>query len=239
MARKVLVTDPQFGAAVKTLAAMSVPERAQEATRLNAKQARGYYVELPDGSRLSMKLAAKAAYDQAGVAWDRPQSRNVYDSFQHLTKTFRLVHEPGPTGQTFKQLVHEERLEREYVQRLNRKEQPAFRRALLEVNPRCLVSGCKTVQALEAAHVLPAADGGSYDLDNGVLLRADLHRLFDLCFLALNPRTGKVSLHTSCHGDYDVLLGFTLKVEQRKAWAKALDARWRVHERRRWHSEGK
>lgn len=44
---------------------------------------------------------------------------------------------------------------------------------------RCAVSGEKTLPVLEAAHIRPYADRGPHQISNGLLLRADLHKLFD------------------------------------------------------------
>jgi len=44
---------------------------------------------------------------------------------------------------------------------------------------RCAVSGERTLPVLEAAHIRPYADRGPHQVANGLLLRADLHKLFD------------------------------------------------------------
>ena len=44
----------------------------------------------------------------------------------------------------------------------------------------CAVSGEHSLPVLEAAHIRPyTTDGGSHEVSNGLLLRADIHRLFD------------------------------------------------------------
>ena len=64
------------------------------------------------------------------------------------------------------------------AERERRPRQDAFRQALLVAyEGRCAITGCDVESALEAAHV---ADWRSEnDAGAGVLLRADLHRLFD------------------------------------------------------------
>ena len=46
---------------------------------------------------------------------------------------------------------------------------------------RCAVTNCDVVHVLEAAHVVPyqVADEEGYDVRNGILLRSDIHQLFD------------------------------------------------------------
>lgn len=52
---------------------------------------------------------------------------------------------------------------------------------------RCAITGENTLLALEAAHVVPYAnEKGSHDVRNGLLLRADFHRLFDAGLVTVN-----------------------------------------------------
>ena len=55
--------------------------------------------------------------------------------------------------------------------------QGTFRIAVTSAYGACAVSGEHSLPALEAAHVRPYADGGGHALPNGLLLRADIHRL--------------------------------------------------------------
>jgi putative restriction endonuclease len=45
---------------------------------------------------------------------------------------------------------------------------------------RCAITGETTLVALEAAHIVPYSKEGTHDVRNGLLLRADFHRLFDV-----------------------------------------------------------
>jgi putative restriction endonuclease len=51
---------------------------------------------------------------------------------------------------------------------------------------RCAISGEKTLPALEASHIKPYASSGPHLVSNGLLLRADLHLLFDDGYLTLS-----------------------------------------------------
>src|SRR5262249_37609196 len=58
--------------------------------------------------------------------------------------------------------------------------QGAFRIAVTEAYHRqCAVSGGKVLPALDAAHIRPYADGGLHMKSNGILLRKDIHCIFD------------------------------------------------------------
>jgi putative restriction endonuclease len=54
---------------------------------------------------------------------------------------------------------------------------------------RCAISKERTLPVLQAAHIRPYAEGGSHELSNGLLLRSDLHTLFDQHYLTINPNT--------------------------------------------------
>lgn len=51
----------------------------------------------------------------------------------------------------------------------------------------CAVTGEHSTPVLEAAHIKPYASGGEHRVDNGLLLRRDLHRLFDLGYVTVTP----------------------------------------------------
>lgn len=53
---------------------------------------------------------------------------------------------------------------------------------------RCAVTSERTLPALEAAHIKPFAEDGPLDVNNGILLRRDLHALFDRGYLTITPQ---------------------------------------------------
>lgn len=53
---------------------------------------------------------------------------------------------------------------------------------------RCAVTGSAVAELLEAAHIIPHAEGRNYRVTNGLLLRADVHTLFDLYLLSIDER---------------------------------------------------
>lgn len=52
---------------------------------------------------------------------------------------------------------------------------------------RCAITNERTLPVLQAAHIKPYADGGSHELSNGLLLRSDLHTLFDQHYVTIEP----------------------------------------------------
>lgn len=66
--------------------------------------------------------------------------------------------------------------------------QHAFKEVVLTAyQGRCAITGSKIRPALQGAHVLPLAAGGKNRLDNGLLLRADVHAMFDGGYLGVDP----------------------------------------------------
>lgn len=64
--------------------------------------------------------------------------------------------------------------------------QGAFRVLVTDAYSRkCSISGEKTLPVLEAAHIKPYADLGPHLVSNGILLRSDLHKLFDGGYLTI------------------------------------------------------
>lgn len=68
--------------------------------------------------------------------------------------------------------------------------QMSFRRELLDrFGAVCAFSGPAPAQALEAAHLYSYAAAGKHHPNGGLLLRRDLHSLFDLGLIAVHPDT--------------------------------------------------
>jgi hypothetical protein len=92
-----------------------------------------------------------------------------------------------------------------------RRGQKQFRDALLErYKGRCLVTHCEIMDVLEAAHIDPYRGEDENHPENGLLLRADIHTLFDLDLLGIEPDSLRVELHPNIAGHYGDLIGATL-----------------------------
>lgn len=66
--------------------------------------------------------------------------------------------------------------------------QGTFRVAVTDAYGRaCAVTGEHSLPALEAAHIRPYKQDGPHEVSNGLLLRADLHRLFDQGYVTVTP----------------------------------------------------
>jgi hypothetical protein len=74
-----------------------------------------------------------------------------------------------------------------------RRGQLKFRRELLTAyERRCGVTGTGIEDVLEAAHIMPYNGESTNHVRNGLLLRSDIHALFDLHLLSIDPKTLRV-----------------------------------------------
>jgi hypothetical protein len=89
----------------------------------------------------------------------------------------------------------EDARDRRLVEVAAREGQDRFREQVMDAyEGKCAITRFDAVQALEAAHIYPYRGPGTNKVSNGLLLRADLHRLFDRGALAIDEGTFRVLL---------------------------------------------
>jgi putative restriction endonuclease len=114
----------------------------------------------------------------------------------------------------------DEAVRRRPVEVLRRLGQGAFRILVNDLyERRCAITREKALPVPQAAHIQPVASGGSHRLSNGLLLRSDVHTLFDRGYLTVTPeRRVRVSRRLKADFDngehYYQLEGSTLWVPQ-------------------------
>jgi hypothetical protein len=90
------------------------------------------------------------------------------------------------------------------------------------------------MDVVEAAHIKPYRGAADNHPANGLLLRADLHTLFDLDLIGIEPGTLTVRVHPDAgaagYGEFD---GVKLKCSSAEASGDALAVRWEAFQRRR------
>lgn len=101
--------------------------------------------------------------------------------------------------------------ERTLIAIKTRRGQTRFRKALLSIHEStCLVTGSKVQDVLEAAHIFPHGKETNYQVLNGLLLRSDIHTLFDLNLIKLDENT-KITIDVSLLGtEYEIYNGKVL-----------------------------
>jgi putative restriction endonuclease len=81
--------------------------------------------------------------------------------------------------------------------------QSSFKAVVLDAyHRRCAVTGTHIPPVLQAAHIRPVTAGGEHRLDNGLLLRSDIHTLFDQGYLGIDPHF-RLRVSPRLRGDFN------------------------------------
>ena len=128
-----------------------------------------------------------------------------------------------------KMQIEENLKTRHYSLQETRPDQSRFRNKILKhYQGACVVTGCRMKEVLQAAHIIPFSEGCEFrdSLRNGLLLRADIHLLFDRMLISINPRTDKVCIAT-CLKDSEYQ-EFDGKYVDHNASCNFLNSHWQV-----------
>lgn len=87
------------------------------------------------------------------------------------------------------------------AQSISRPNQARFRKAILQACGRCVITNVTMPEVLEAAHIKPFKYNGEDTIANGLVMRMDIHLLFDAGHLRISE-TGEVQLSTRARMDY-------------------------------------
>jgi hypothetical protein len=109
---------------------------------------------------------------------------------------------------------------------IRRRGHPSFRQQLLAAYEyRCAITNFNAVDTLEAAYIVPYRGQHTHQPSNGLLLRSDLHTLFDLGKMAIDTRTMSVLLADELmETSYKILLGRPLRYPQSEAHRPSTEA---------------
>jgi putative restriction endonuclease len=112
------------------------------------------------------------------------------------------------------------------AQIVRRRGQQDFRAKLLAAyGRRCAITGCDAVEALEAAHIIPYLGLETNNIQNGLLLRADIHTLFDLGLIAVEVEEMTVVIAERLRlTAYREIAGVRLREPMNKALGPSLTA---------------
>ncbi len=141
------------------------------------------------------------------------------------TPTDEIAEEEDRKG-TFQPGSDEDERKRILASIKDRRGQPEFRRKLIAVyGGRCAMSGCDFSEALEACHIVPHSGPSSHRVVNGLLLRADLHTLFDRGWIGVDPDTSLIIVHPELVGTaYGELAGRPLRLPAKESLRPSRDA---------------
>jgi len=114
-----------------------------------------------------------------------------------------------------------------------RRGQPQLRHSLLAAyDYTCAITGCNAGDALEAAYIIPFRGKYTHHTSNAILLRSDVHTLFDLGKIAIDTRTMTIVINDELlETSYRLLAGRPLHYptdETQRPSTEALDLHRRL-----------
>lgn len=116
--------------------------------------------------------------------------------------------------------------------------QGTFRTIVTDLYGRaCAVSRERALPALDAAHIRPFADERVHSVRNGILLRSDVHRLFDVGYLTITPEL-RVEASQRMREDFNDGKHY-LELHGRRVWVPEDDRSRPEPEYLRWHNENR
>lgn len=109
---------------------------------------------------------------------------------------------------------------------IRRRGHPKFRKSLLAAYDfKCAITSCDAPDALEAAYIVPYRGRLTNDPSNGLLLRADIHTLFDLGKIAVDTRNLTVIVADDLlDSNYRILAGRPLRYPKEESQRPSTDS---------------
>lgn len=100
---------------------------------------------------------------------------------------------------------------------IKRRGQAGFRKKLMVAyGQQCAFTGSNAADTLEATYVIPYRGEYTHDLSNGLLLRSDLHTLFDLGRIAVDTRTMTIVINDDLlNSSYRILANQPLRFPEK------------------------
>jgi putative restriction endonuclease len=124
-----------------------------------------------------------------GKTYDTDQEigRDIWTKVQDRLQVSYVQEQIGTMGRTPVAAEDVARYGAEFLTRA-RLGQGAFRVLVTEAYARrCAVTGERTLPVLQAAHIKPFSKSGPNVTENGLLMRSDIHKLFDLGYVSVTP----------------------------------------------------
>jgi hypothetical protein len=143
----------------------------------------------------------------------------------HVERLCALPASPPGTSEPMPPDLFTPRARRASIVRV-RPNQDAFRSSVRAAwNSTCALTQETTPEALIAAHIIPVEEDGNDDPDNGILLRADVHILFDEQLIRID-KNGSVFKHPRI-ASAPSYIGIERRIPVSEARCRYLEWRWR------------
>lgn len=147
-----------------------------------------------NGGQLSRQKFSAAVAIMSTVVTLHPQL-SWSDDYETIIASDWYGKDMEPTTATVYPNIPNDEGEKQRVARNIRRGQRLFRDRLLRAyNKKCCITGCGVEAVLEAAHIYDHAIAGINQPENGLLLRSDIHILFDVNLITIDPQTHTIRI---------------------------------------------
>ncbi len=211
------IDSEQFGSALSAASQFRSDDDLRRAA--GSGLSRSYYVRF-NGRVFPLKTIMRLAYRRENIKWDGPQSAKAA---RELRSDFDILH--------ITKNSEEKRLDRQRKSSERWERNPRYRADVLDIySSTCAVSGCTVLDAIDAAHVLGVGQNGEDKAENGIVFRADLHRLFDAepPQMAIDPRSMTVHFSIECTGHFSAYEGREIRIPNGGPPSKAFASHWKT-----------
>jgi len=134
-----------------------------------------------------LRLTLNSAPEAISVSW-KSQGTKKFRPGVAVCMPYRL-----PRQEAYVSRNKKPRLRTADVQ--SRKGQGEFRKDMIKIyGGSCAITGCAVLETLEGAHIDTFRENSAHHPQNGILLRCDLHALFDADLLGIDPSTGLIHI---------------------------------------------
>ena len=117
------------------------------------------------------------------------------------------------------QLIDSSKTKRKQLTQKERKGQAGFRRDILDIyDNSCSVTGIKQKEVLEAAHIQGYVNEESNNVQNGICLRVDIHKLFDNGLITIDSEYKVLISSMLKSTEYENLNGKKIKLPLNKIY---------------------
>lgn len=135
---------------------------------------------IPVPSNWSSSIVQGKSYDSSEII-----GKMLWNNVESLLSRYLLLSQPESKNQLL--LDNQSAQYGKTILTKVRLGQGAFRILVMDAySRRCAISGERTLPVLEAAHIKPYSESGPHFISNSLLLRSDLHKLFDTGYLTIN-----------------------------------------------------
>lgn len=172
--------SPKFNITTKTLRYSGMMQSAIDLSKRTGTSIKDFVNEI-HWAEVAKQFNIKPYYDAKGYVFYHGLTDHLNDDV--INEFYNEIEAEKDTN--FK-LVKEENITKEEVKRKKRITPNIFKELILSTYERCAISGETTQTVLDACHIQEYINRESDHVQNGILLRKDIHALYDKCLITID-----------------------------------------------------